>query len=361
MTRSDSLAALQLQEQLAQIRAECKRLEVARAVQEDASMHAQKLDEEAVKLHGELEHVNAEIAKIEQRSSPSPRGPKDSREALRNITMLRKRNAALERTLEKCMDPSSRMREDEELKRLQTEVAKAQKEMELRTIELRQLDRTANTVGRARIEAEKRIREAQEGEADADARHLAQLTDVNLHHKEKCQAALERVKAIEHEWNSWLQPLRVATEVLKTRNDAPDNLRKLCNEPSPALSLVEVLNRMAVQRKEAKHSADQALVMEQHTLAKLQRLHYKLVHADDEALRNATSPPGSPSVEGGSPSRSSRRRRSFSDAKATEIELDELAKLTLGGSDSEGFGDTLHSPKTRDASGRNNSLPPGAR
>jgi predicted RNase H-like nuclease (RuvC/YqgF family) len=113
MARAESRTTLQLQQQLAQIRAECKRIEVTSAMRADASMHAQKLDEEALQLHSELERVNAQIARLDQRRSPNARAaPRDSSDALRNVIMLRKRNVALQRVLEKCTDPTSRIRED---------------------------------------------------------------------------------------------------------------------------------------------------------------------------------------------------------------------------------------------------------
>lgn len=113
MQTAEPRSTLHLQEQLAQIRAECKRLEVMSAVRADASLHAQKLDEEALELHGELERVNAQIGRLDPGRSPNARAaPRDPSETLRNVVMLRKRKAALERVLEKCTDPMARMRED---------------------------------------------------------------------------------------------------------------------------------------------------------------------------------------------------------------------------------------------------------
>jgi hypothetical protein len=222
--------SLPLQEQLAQIRAECKRLEAARALHADPSMHARKIDEEALQLHRELERVNAEIAKLDQRRSPNGRAaPRDSSETLHQVVVLRKRNVALARELENCSDPTACMREENgarasqrtgnahppaalhnstepgppiylqspgfvaaspplqrrprpappptELKQLLAEVQKVQKETEVRTIELRQLDRTADAAGRARIEAEKRVRETQQSDGALDARQMDQLSD----------------------------------------------------------------------------------------------------------------------------------------------------------------------------------------
>jgi len=273
------MATLHLQEQLANIRAECRRLEVAGAHRAGASTHVQELDEEALHLHGELEKVNAKIAKLDGRSHSSPL-PKshDSAGALRNVVMLKKRNMTLERVLAKCMDPSSRILADTELKRLVGEVEAKTREIELRTIELRQLNRTADHVGRQRVEAEKLGKEEQDKGGDGDARHLARLTEVNQHHKERAQGAMEQLRGVQHEWNGWLQPMHRAAEVLRTHPDAPLSLRKLCDEPSPALSLIEVMRRLATQFVELKDAGGAAAEREQHTLEKLERLHLKLVH-----------------------------------------------------------------------------------
>lgn len=208
------------------------------------------------------------------------------------------------------------------------EVHKVQKETELRAIELRQLDRTADTVGRARIEAEKRRKESQQADGDLDARQMDQLSEASHYHQEKCQAALDRVQAAEREYNGWLQVLWHATQMLRARKDAPASLRVLCDEPSPALSLLEVLARLGSQWREASSAAEQALTMERHTLAKLERLHHKLVHADDEALLlgGAASSPVSPGAAADSPTRASRARRSLSEARATAAEQDTIAQ-----------------------------------
>ncbi len=52
-----------------------------------------------------------------------------------------------------------------------------------------------------------------------------------------------------------LAPVRRAAEVLRSRPDAPVNLKGIADEPAPALSLLEVMRRLSLQAREVRNSA----------------------------------------------------------------------------------------------------------
>lgn len=276
--------ALHLQEQLAQIRAEKKRLQVAEAVRADAEGHAQQLDDESLHLHRTLDKLNAQIARLQEPPQPAVRkyGWANPADVERNIIMLRKRNAALSRILDKCSDPGARMREEEELRRLQGEVHATERRLELRDKELRQLNRQAGRLLRQREEAAWHKRDAQVGLDEVEARHIERLGAVEVAQRERYELAMRKVEELQEDRRCWLQPLVHAAQLLRTRRDAPyEHLRQIADEPSPALALIDSMRRMTANNKEWLEQSEKATRAETAMLQKLERLHTRLVQSEE--------------------------------------------------------------------------------